>query len=322
MTAVRTRLSILVPIVALLAAPAAAQTYTERPYNPPVGSKWQIVSDSTATENRPGAGNREQRVQTRVDLSIDEKLPDGFFRVTYINRGVEVTGNTVAVKMVGDAYSAISNIPIRARLDKAGRPVEVENLAEVKAVMRGIVDKLVAKFESNPKVAAFMREMLQSLLVAEGRDAATAYLEELPQLAAVQNIGLSPGAVRRDTETTPSPVGGTTFKTVLTTRLDNYDDKTGAARFVRKREFEKDALREAVLDIVRKLAAAGDNKTITPEVLDMVKQINFSIEGETIYNVDDGMTVWIDDREFMAASVMGTTFTKQQKKTVAVRRQN
>jgi hypothetical protein len=322
MTAVRTRLSILVPIVALLAAPAAAQTSTERPYNPPVGSKWQIVSDSTATENRPGAGNREQRVQTRVDLSIDEKLPDGFFRVTYINRGVEVTGNTVAVKMVGDAYSAISNIPIRARLDKAGRPVEVENLAEVKAVMRGIVDKLVAKFESNPKVAAFMREMLQSLLVAEGRDAATAYLEELPQLAAVQNIGLSPGAVRRDTETTPSPVGGTTFKTVLTTRLDNYDDKTGAARFVRKREFEKDALREAVLDIVRKLAAAGDNKTITPEVLDMVKQINFSIEGETIYNVDDGMTVWIDDREFMAASVMGTTFTKQQKKTVAVRRQN
>ena len=322
MTAVRTRLSILVPIVALLAAPAVAQTYTERPYNPPVGSKWQIVSDSTATENRPGAGNREQRVQTRVDLSIDEKLPDGFFRVTYINRGVEVTGNTVAVKMVGDAYSAISNIPIRARLDKAGRPVEVENLAEVKAVMRGIVDKLVAKFESNPKVAAFMREMLQSLLVAEGRDAATAYLEELPQLAAVQNIGLSPGAVRRDTETTPSPVGGTTFKTVLTTRLDNYDDKTGAARFVRKREFEKDALREAVLDIVRKLAAAGDNKTITPEVLDMVKQINFSIEGETIYNVDDGMTVWIDDREFMAASVMGTTFTKQQKKTVAVRRQN
>jgi hypothetical protein len=322
MTAVRTRLSILVPIVALLAAPAAAQAYTERPYNPPVGSKWQIVSDSTATENRPGAGNREQRVQTRVDLSIDEKLPDGFFRVTYINRGVEVTGNTVAVKMVGDAYSAISNIPIRARLDKAGRPVEVENLAEVKAVMRGIVDKLVAKFESNPKVAAFMREMLQSLLVAEGRDAATAYLEELPQLAAVQNIGLSPGAVRRDTETTPSPVGGTTFKTVLTTRLDNYDDKTGAARFVRKREFEKDALREAVLDIVRKLAAAGDNKTITPEVLDMVKQINFSIEGETIYNVDDGMTVWIDDREFITASVKGTTFTKQQKKTVAVRRQN
>jgi hypothetical protein len=322
MTAVRTRLSILVPIVALLAAPAAAQAYTERPYNPPVGSKWQIVSDRTATENRPGAGNREQRVQTRVDLSIDEKLPDGFFRVTYINRGVEVTGNTVAVKMVGDAYSAISNIPIRARLDKAGRPVEVENLAEVKAVMRGIVDKLVAKFESNPKVAAFMREMLQSLLVAEGRDAATAYLEELPQLAAVQNIGLSPGAVRRDTETTPSPVGGTTFKTVLTTRLDNYDDNTGAARFVRKREFEKDALREAVLDIVRKLAAAGDNKTITPEVLDMVKQINFSIEGETIYNVDDGMTVWIDDREFMAASVMGTTFTKQQKKTVAVKRQN
>jgi hypothetical protein len=171
-------------------------------------------------------------------------------------------------------------------------------------------------------MAAFMREVLQSLLVAEGRDAATLYLEELPQLAAVQNIGLRPGAVRQDTESTPSPIGGMTIKTVMTTRLDDYDETTGAARFVRKREFEKEALREAVIDIVRRLAAASDNKTITPEVLDMMKKVSFSIEGETIYSVDKGMTVWIDDREFTTASVMGTTFTKQQKKTIAVTRQN
>jgi hypothetical protein len=315
-------------LFALLSAPPALAdgpqngNWTERLYNPPAGSKWQIVSETNTVENRPGGGNREQRIQMHADLTIDEKLPGGFFRVTYTNRGISVTGNAPAVKLVGDAYSAISNIPIHARLDSAGRPVEIENLAEVKTTMNGIVDKLAAKFESQPKLAAFMREVLKSLLIAEGRDAAALYLEELPQLAAVQNIGLRPGAVRQDTESSPSPIGGMAIKTVMTTRLDNYDEKTGAARFVRKSEFEKEALREAVIEIVRRLAAASDNKTITPEVMEMVKQVNFSIQGETIYNVDNGMTVWIDDREFTTASVMGTTFTKQQKKTIAVTRQN
>jgi hypothetical protein len=321
MTAVRTRLSILVPIVALLAAPAAAQTYVERPYNPPVGSKWQIVSNTTTAENRPGAGNRDERIESRSELTIDEKLPEGF-RVTYTNRGIDVSGNALATKLVADAYAAMRDIPVRARLDKAGRPVEIENLAEIKKTMSGVVDKIVAKFDGNPKAAAVIRQMFRALLDVEGRDAATTYLEELPQLAAVQNIGLQPGNVRKDTETNPSPFGNVTFKTNLTTRLDTYDAKTGAARFVRKREYDKDALRDAVTEIVRKLAAAGDNKTITSEMVDMMKKINFSIEGEAIYNVDNGMTVWIDDREFTTASVMGTTFTKQQKKTVAVRRQN
>ena len=324
MDTVRPRPSIIL-IVTLLAAQVAgfawAQSYTERPYNPPVGSKWQIVSDTTTAENRPGAGNRDERIQTRAELTIDEKLPEGF-RVTYTSRGIDVTGNAPATKLVGDAYSAMRGVPIRARLDKAGRPVEVENLAEIKTTMRGVVEKIVAKFDSNPKGAALIRQMFQGLLDVEGRDAAALYLEELPQLAAVQNIGLQPGNVRKDTESNPSPIGNVTFKTILTTRLDSFDEKAGQARFIRKREYDKESLRDAITDMVRKLAAVGDKKTIPPEAIEMIKKVNFTIEGETVYDVDNGMTVRIDDREFTMASVMGTTFTKQQKKTVAVTRQN
>lgn len=307
--------------LALLSSGALAQTYTERPYNPPAGSKWQIVADTTTAENRPGAGNRNERIQTRAELVIDEKLPEGF-RVTYTNRSINVSGNAPSTKLVGDAYSAMRDIPIRGRLDKAGRPVEVENLAEVKTTMRGVVEKIVAKFDSNPKAAALIAQMFRGLLDVEGRDAAAIYLEELPQLAAVQNIGLQPGNVRKDTESNPSPIGNVTFKTILTTRLDSFDDKAGHARFIRKREYDKESLRDAIMDMARKLAAVGDDKTIPPEAIEMIKKVNFTIEGETVYNVDNGMTVWIDDREFTTASVMGTTFTKQQKKTVAVTRQN
>jgi hypothetical protein len=304
-----------------IAGLALAQTYAERPYDPPVGSKWQIVSDTSSHENRAGQGDRDQRIQTRAELTIDEKLPDGFFRVTYTTRGIDVTGPP-SVKIVADAYSAMKDIPVRARLDQAGRPVEVENLAEVKAKMKSIVEQIVKRFDSNPKIADVIRNLLQALIVAEGRDAAAVYLEELPQLATVQNAGLKSGDVRRDTENNPNPFGGPPFKIAVTIRLDSYDDKAGKARFIRKREFEKESLREAVLEITRRFAAATDNKTITPEMMDMMKKINFSIEGETVYDVDNGMTVRVDDREFTSASVMGTTFTKQQKKTVAVTRQN
>ena len=312
-----------VTLFALLAAPAFAQSgpWTERPYNPPVGSKWQIVSDTTTAEIRPGSGNRDEHIATRAELTIDEKLPEGF-RITYTNRSIDVTGNGPTTKLVGEAYQGMRDIPIRARLDKAGRPVEVENLAEVKARMRGVIDKIIAKFDSNPKAAALVSQMFRAMTDVEGRDAAALYLEELPQLAAVQNIGLRPGNVRTDNETNPNPFGGASFKTNLTTRLDSYDDKTGKARFIRKREYDKESLRVAIMDMVRKLAAVADTKTIPPEAIEMMKKVNFSIDGETVYDVDNGMTVRIDDREFTTASVAGTTFTKQQKKIVAVTRQN
>ena len=41
-------------LAAQIAGLALAQTYTERPYDPPVGSKWQIVSDTSSHENRAG----------------------------------------------------------------------------------------------------------------------------------------------------------------------------------------------------------------------------------------------------------------------------
>jgi hypothetical protein len=313
-------LVLFIAVTGATASVAQDGPWTERRYDPPAGSKWQIVSKSTTVENRPGTGNRDEQLEIRADLTIDEKLPEGF-RITYINRSFEVGGSTPVAKLLGNAYGAMTDIPIRGRLDAAGRPVAVENLAEVKASMRKVIDGLAAKFESNPKAAAFVRQVMQSVLDAEGRDAAAMYFEELAQLAEVQNIGLRPGAVRKENESRPSPFG-TNLKTVLTTRLDSYDDRAGTARFLRKREFDKDSLHEAVTELAGKLAPLGDNKTITPAVIELMKKIDFSIEGETVYNVDNGMTTWIDDREFIRASVAGTTVTKQRKKTVTVRKMN
>jgi len=120
----------------------------------------------------------------------------------------------------------------------------------------------------------------------------------------------------------PSPFGGSPIKSTLVTRLDSFDDKAGKARFIRKREFDKESLREAITSVARQLVGISDKNTITPEMIEMMKRVNLSIESETVYEVDNGMTVGIDEREFTSASVSGQTFTKRQKRTVTVTRTN
>ena len=80
-----TRLVLAAATLACLCVQAMAQPWTERPYNPEIGSRWSIISQTDSDEVRPGGPPRDQHVRVRGEFSIDEKLPDGF-RITYVNR--------------------------------------------------------------------------------------------------------------------------------------------------------------------------------------------------------------------------------------------
>jgi hypothetical protein len=47
--------------IAFLCAQAMAQIYTERAYDPPVGSRWSIVSSSESEQIGGGGGRRRSR---------------------------------------------------------------------------------------------------------------------------------------------------------------------------------------------------------------------------------------------------------------------
>jgi hypothetical protein len=142
-------------------------------------------------------------------------------------------------------------------------------------------------------------------------------MEDLPALAAGQNTGLKPGEVRREQDETANPLGGTAIKSSLVTRISEWNDKAGTVRFTRKSEMDPEALKTATLDIVRKLAAVSDGK-ITPEMLEMSKQITFTTDAVTLIDVRDGMTVAIDDRATSGISLKGQSLRKAEKKTVSV----
>ena len=301
-----------------LGAPAFAQSWTERPYNPPVGSRWSIDTRADAEEQRAGGDQRTRQLRTRSELTIDEKLADGF-RVSYVSREINISGTTPGNEIAEQAFGAMKGIVIRARTDASGKPLVIENIDEVKASMRTVIERMAAAFASKPQIAAFMRQLLESFLMVDAKAAAGLYMEDVPVLAAGQNTGLTPGSSRREAEEVPSPLVGAPVKSVLISRLTSWDNATGKARITRTREMDQEALRTATLAIVEKLVAASGDKD-SAKIMEMLKQVSFNVETETFIDVQDGMTRSIEDRTTTSASVMGQTFRKVEKKVVTVSR--
>ena len=104
------------------AASARAEEWVERPFNPPVGSRWIIQSDETTEENRNGS------VQTSIvkftsELTYEERTVEGF-RVNYVIRNAQSDAHTAA--LLGPAAKALENVVVRATVSPSGMPMRIE----------------------------------------------------------------------------------------------------------------------------------------------------------------------------------------------------
>lgn len=301
---------------AFMAAPASAQSWSELKYNPEIGSRWLLVSQSDSEDSRPGAQTVIQHITSRAEFIIEEKLPSGY-RISYVNRSVKLSGTAPALALAETAFSAMKDIVIKARTDTAGRPVVIENFEEVKSSMRTVIDRLAQGFDKNPQAAAMIRQMMEGFLIGTDTQAAQLYLEGMPDLAAGQNTGIAPGAVRRDEDSMASPFGGV-IRSSLETRLESFDAGAGKVRYIRKRMFDPEAMKAVTLAVVDKMMAGS--KAVTPEVRQLMDGIKLSIESEAVISVEGGMTRTIDDRSVTTMNVMGQIARKLEKKTYAVTR--
>lgn len=302
-----------------LSLPAAAADWVEPPFDPPVGSRWIITSDQNDVEDR-GTDKRTTSVRTKVELTIDEKIATGY-RVTYVTRELAFDGNAPGIAIAGQAFSVMRDVVIRAKLDAAGKPKEVENLAEVRATMGKALEGVIGAFDKNPKMAEVMRSFLTPLMTMDGPEAAAAYLDQLPSLANGHNTGLKVGETRRTEESRPNPFSGGPLKAVSTLGLAKADPATGRASYVHTETLDPEAVKEFALKFGKQiLAAAGDKaKGVTHADLDrLVSMIKLSMESSTRLDVENGMTRSIDETGLMSASAMGQTMTKQSGRTVTV----
>jgi len=301
---------------ALALVPAAAQTFNERPFDPPVGSRWQIVSQTDSEDTREAGQHREQHVHAVSEFGIEEKLADGF-RISSVSRNIAITGNAPGTAIVQTAFGAMKDLVVRVRTDRAGKPLAVENVEEVRSKMRLIVDRMTAALQGNPRVAEVVRTLLNGFMIVDGAEAARLYAGDVSQLAVAQNTGLKPGEVRRQIEQVSNPFGGTPIKSTLAMRIAAFDSAAGTVRYTRTREMDPEAMRAFILEVVHKLAPAANDK-ITPEMIEMMKRISFEMTSETTFDVAGGMTRSISDRDTTTASLLGHTFKKVETKVLTV----
>lgn len=298
-----------------------ARPYTERAYDPPVGSRWAVVSRTDTEENRAPDPNSTRRLETRNEFSIDEKLADGF-RISFVMREIKMTGTAPTNAIAEKAFGAIKDIVIRGRTNAAGKPLAVENIDEVKSNVSVVVANLVRAFDKNPKVAELLRQMLEGFMIVDGPQAAETYMEDMLVLAAGQSTGIMPGAVKRQDEAVPSPLGAGSIKSTLETRIESFDAATGNARYIRKRVFDPAAMKVVVVSLAEKMIAAAGSQTIPPDVLSQIRDVSLEIESEMVITVEGGMTRMIDDRSVTTARLMGRIMRKIEKKTMSVTRMN
>lgn len=312
------RALVIVAAVGASASAAFAQSgpWTERPYNPPAGSQWSIVSQDDADELHANGERRERHVTMRAELTIDEKTPTGY-KISYVVREFGITGNAPGIDIMQTAFGSIKDIVVRGRADPSGKPFVIDNLDEVRTAMRGVVDNLSKSFASKPQAAAILKQLLEGMLIVDGSEAARVYMEELPTLAAAQNTGLKPGDTRTEDERVNSPLGGGQLKATLTTRLTSWDDTTGKAFFTRKRQMDSGALKEVTVALTQKIMAAADQRA-TPQLLEQLKNVTLTLENEAVIEVHDGMARRIDDRSYSLISLLGNSITKNEKKVVTV----
>lgn len=309
---------LVIMMVAGFYAAAAAQSgpWTERPYNPPAGSKWSVVSQDDAEESHSTGERRERHVSMRSEFTIDEKTPTGF-RISYVVRQLNVTGNVPGVELMQTAFGSMKDIVVRGRADPSGKPFVIDNLDEVKTAMRGVVDRLSKSFEAKPQAAAILKQLLEGMLIVDGSDAARIYMEDMPALAAGQNTGLKPGSERREDEQLDSPLGGGKIRSVQVSRLTSWDEAAGKSLITRKREFDADALKNVTVALTQKIMAAADSRA-TPQLLEQLKNITFKMENEGVIEVQGGMSRRIDDRTYSFISLLGNSIAKTEKKVVTV----
>jgi hypothetical protein len=294
-----------------------AAEWVERPFDPPVGSRWIVQSDETSEETRDG------RVQTSVtkmtsELTIEQKTAEGF-RVTFVVRNAVYDGDARTAALVGPMTKALENLVVHAMTDPNGVPLRVENLDEVRSAARTAIDRLTAPSVGTPAMAA-LRQMATAMLITDAKQAPRVYLATLATLALGQNTGLRPGETRRIAEEVANPFSGASIKSNTILRIDRADPATGNVRLIRTRAFDADAIREFLGRLAQRLGGMrGDDKNSHP-FDNFLKQFTMTLDSRTEIDVEDGMTRAVREEDTATASVPGHSIVKHAHKLVTVSR--
>jgi hypothetical protein len=276
-------------------------------YDPPVGSRWVIELDLRSENTSHENGKTDVRnsvTKITSELTVDAKTADGF-RMTYARRKSSYDGNAQNLAVQRAALVALNNVTMKVTTDRAGKPLRVENVADIKAALQNMIDSVAAAQER--ETAAAIRRMFASMTDIDNAKAAALYLDELGSLAAGQNTGLVAGEVRRSVETAGNPIGPAMLKNVSLTMI-SVDPVRGDAKLVLAESYEPESLRAFLADLLKRAGGNAGN----------VKDMVVSFDAKADIEVTGGMTRSLRRESTMSNRLAANYRTAKTRKVVTV----
>jgi hypothetical protein len=291
-------------VVVLMAATGARADVL---YDPPVGSRWTIELDLRTENVSHENGKTDVRnsiTKITSELTVDAKTADGF-QMTYARRQSSYEGNAPNVTVQRAALAALDNVTMQVTTDRAGKPLRVENIADIKAAIQNMIDRVAAA--QDREVAAVIRKMFASMTDFDNVRAAALYLDELGSLASGQNTGLAAGEVRRSVETAGNPIGPAMMKDVSLTMV-SADPAKGDAKLMQTESYQQESIRAFLEDLVKRAGGNASN----------VKDMVVSFDAKTDIEVASGMTRSLQRESTMSNRLSGNYRTAKTRKVVTV----
>jgi hypothetical protein len=294
-------------LAAVVALTAVTGARADALYDPPVGSRWTIELDLRSENISQENGKTDIRnsiTKITSELTVDAKTADGFL-MTYARRKSSYDGNAQNLAVQRAALAALDNVTIKVTTDRAGKPLRVENVADIKAALQNMIDRVAAA--QDREAAATIRKMFADMTDFDNAKAAALYLDEVGSPAAGQNTGLAAGEVRRSVETAGNPIGPAMKKNVSLTMVSAEPAK-GDAKLVLAEAYDQESIRAFLADLVKR---AGGN---AGDVKDMV----VSFDARTDIEVIGGMTRSLRRESTMSNRLSANSRTAKTRKVVTV----
>jgi hypothetical protein len=300
------------------ATEAAIPSWVEQHYDPPIGSRWKMVTQYRRDDIVNGVTTWLTYTITS-ELTIDARLDDGY-RVTYRDLDSSVDGTDDDVAVMRDGTAPLKGIPVEAATDNAGKPVQVDNLAQVQAALRIGIDRVMGASKDTAEKKAVFRQMLEGMLILNAQQAADLYLDDVPSLAEGQNTGMHPGEERRSIETSPNPMGGAPMRSNLMLKLEKADPATGDVVYSKTESYDPASVQDLMAAIAKSLAEkqGGDPDQAAEKMRELLKSIVMVRDEKTELHVQGGMARRIESDKLTTSSGLGTTLNRHEVKTVTI----
>jgi len=283
--------------IGVLVPRAAAEDWAEPKFDPAIGSQWTIQRELNVQKVEGGIMVSHTLKETAL-LTVAEKTADGFV-MTYVRQSSSYDGDPAGAAGQRLAFEAQQGVVIRIAADAAGKPLRIENFAEVKAALKNSAEAQPAT-TANPEILAAARRLGERLLAVDDKRAAELFLDPLPMLAVAQNTGLKPGEMRKSTLPVANAlVDGITKTLTLSVARTNQD--AGSVRYLMTETYDADSMKALVSEAAKQMAVANVSAGTVDQA---VKSAEVASVSRAQFDVAGGMT-----RELRRQSVTSLRFT-------------